>query len=98
MLSKIQEFLGLYEELILKEDDYVVNHFQPFLKGVDEIVVGEIIPIFLPNPILLEYEITKNDEIKGFIQKIHQDILDKLDKHFYTSEGRIVVRIKHTWK
>lgn len=98
MLAKIQEFLEDYDILIQNQHLYYVNPDEPMIERIDEIVIGEITPLFIPNPILLEYEITKEHEIKGFIQKIHQDILDKLDKHSYTSEERIEVRIKHKWK
>lgn len=98
MLAKIQEFLEHYDILIQTQHRYVINPFHSATKDTDEIILGEITPLFIPNPILLEYEITKEHEIKGFIQKIHQDIIDKLDKHTYTSEERIEVRIKHKWK
>ena len=98
MLAKIQEFLENYDILIQNQHRYFINPNEPVLKDVEEITIGEIIPLFLPNPIVLEYELRQADDIRSFSKKIHQDILDKLDKHSYTSEERIVVRIKHVWR
>lgn len=97
MLAKIQEFLEHYEILVQTQHRYVINPFHAATKDADEIVLGEIIPPFLPNPIILEYEINEGDNLKSFSKKIHHELLDILGNKPYPSEGRIVVRIKHQW-
>jgi hypothetical protein len=97
LIGKATKYLELYEELLLDQSSYWLNAMHPVFSAKTDILIGEIIPPFLDEPLILEFE-TVDQTQKELLEKITSALLDFENENTDYSQGRLVLQIKHIFK